>query len=190
MSAEKASTLWSDAARARRFIIPDAAELPPGGFALRTSTGRERAVDEAAVLPFEVTKEEAQAWVKAQLGGVLGEVRGKAVGVVERLRQRTAEMREENRRAWAQGVQEPSDEVRRAAGHVLDGLRDLEQALRRATGAAASPPARPAEEAPPAAAEPDRGPAAPNAAESSEPASTPAEPASPPSTNPAPGAGA
>lgn len=138
-------TLWFDAARARRFIVPDEAELAPGPFVLRTSLGRERAVDEAAALPFEVSAEEAQAWAKEQLGGVLGEVRGKALGFVERLRERTAAMREENRRTWEQGVADAPEEVREAAERVRAGLRDLGQALQRAArehgaGPDATPP--------------------------------------------------
>jgi hypothetical protein len=136
-------TLWSDAARARRFIIPDDAELPPGAFVLRTSLGRERAVDEAAVLAYEVTAEEAQAWAKEQLGGVLGEVRGKAVGFVERLRERTAAMREENRGTWEQGVAEMPDEVREAAERARAGLKELGQALQRAAREHGARPSQP-----------------------------------------------
>jgi hypothetical protein len=98
--------IWSTLDRARRFIIPDDAELPPGDFALRTATGRAASVDEAAVLPFEVSDDEARAWAKAQLGGVLGELRGRTLGFAERLRRRTAEMREENRAAWKRGEDE------------------------------------------------------------------------------------
>jgi hypothetical protein len=140
-------TLWFDGARARRFLVPDDAELPPGGFSIRTSLGRERTVDEAALAPFEVTAEEARAWSKEQLGAVLGEVRGKALGFVERLRERTAGMREENRKAWERGVADAPGDVRAAAEKVREGLRDLGEALQRAAhahGAAteeAGPPA-------------------------------------------------
>jgi hypothetical protein len=139
-------TLWFDAARARRFLVPDEAELPPGDFAVRTSLGRERTVDETALAPFEVTAEEAKAWSKEQLGAVLGEVRGKAMGFVERLRERTAEMRGENREAWERGVAGAPDDVKAAAGKVRDGLRDLGEALQRAARAhtgETEPPAPP-----------------------------------------------
>ncbi|HEX8454328.1 MAG TPA: hypothetical protein VF647_19770 [Longimicrobium sp.] len=147
-----AQTLWSDGALARRFIIPDDAELPAGEFHIRTSLGRERSVDEAAVLAYEVTKEEAQGWAKEQLGGVLGEVRGKALGFVVRLRERTAAMREENRAAWEQGVAEMPDDVREAAERARAGLKELGQALQRA---AREHRARPETHAPAAAEKPD-----------------------------------
>jgi hypothetical protein len=147
-----AQTLWSDGALARRFIIPDDAELPAGEFHIRTSLGRERSVDEAAVLAYEVTKEEAQAWAKEQLGGVLGEVRSKAVGFVERMRERTAAMREENRRTWEDGVAEMPDNVREAAERARAGLKELSQALQRA---AREHGARPDPEAPAGAEKPD-----------------------------------
>jgi hypothetical protein len=137
-------TLWSDAAHTRRFIIPDGAELPPGEFAIRTAGGRAASVDEAAVLPYEVSEDEARVWAKEQLGGVLGELRGRTVSFVEDLRRRTAEMREENRAAWEKGLAGASPEVRDAAARLGDRLRDLGEALRRAArehGSAAPPPA-------------------------------------------------
>lgn len=128
--------------RARHFILPDDAELAPGGLALRTSTGRERTVDEAAVLPYEVTEEEARAWAKAQLGEVFGEIREQTLGFVERLRQKTAAMREENRRTWDQAVADAPPEVREAGAHLRDLLKDLGATLRQAArehGAGSAP---------------------------------------------------
>lgn len=69
---ELAKTLWTDETGKRCFLIPDAQELPPGDFALRTATGRERKVDPDALTPFEVSTEEGVAWTKAQLGTVVG----------------------------------------------------------------------------------------------------------------------
>ncbi len=68
--AELAKTLWTDEPGSRRFLIPDDLELPTGELNLRTATGRERRADPAALAPFEVSAEEAQAWAKAQLGEV------------------------------------------------------------------------------------------------------------------------
>src|SRR4051812_6113097 len=111
---ESARSLWTTHARTRHFIVPDDAELPPGSFELRTSTGRERAADEAALLPYEVTEDEARAWAREQLGAVFGELRGQTLDFVERLRQQTAEMREENRRSWGQAVAGAPPEAREA----------------------------------------------------------------------------
>lgn len=137
-----ASSHWTTQDRTRHFIVPDDAELAPGGLALRTSTGRERTVDEAAVLPCEVTEEEARAWAKAQLGEVFGEIREQTLGFVERLRQKTAAMREENRRTWEQAVADAPPEVREAGGHLRDLLKDLGATLRQAARehGAGSPP--------------------------------------------------
>ncbi|HVH12270.1 MAG TPA: hypothetical protein VM759_04420 [Longimicrobium sp.] len=134
--------IWTTMDRDRHFILPDDAELAPGGLALRTATGRERTVDEAAVLPYEVTEEEARAWARAQLGEVFGEIREQTLGFVERLRQKTAAMREENRRTWDQAVADAPPEVREAGAHLRDLLKDLGATLRQAArehGAGSAP---------------------------------------------------
>ncbi|WP_200345925.1 hypothetical protein [Halochromatium glycolicum] len=69
---ELAKTLWTDETGKRCFLIPDAQELPPGDFALRTAAGRERKVHPDALTSFEVSTEEGVAWTKAQLGTVVG----------------------------------------------------------------------------------------------------------------------
>jgi hypothetical protein len=132
MTADLSRTHWTDAARARHFIIPDDAVLAAGDLALRTATGRERSVDESAVAPFEVAEEEAHAWAKEQLGAVFGELRGQTLGFVEQLRQKTAEMRAENRRTWEQAVADAPPEVREAGAHLRDMLKDLGATLRKA----------------------------------------------------------
>jgi len=63
-----AECLWSNTDRTRQFSIPEALQLPPGEFVLRTGTGREQRVDPTALVTFEVSAEQAQAWAKAQLG--------------------------------------------------------------------------------------------------------------------------
>lgn len=124
--------IWTTTDRARHFILPGDAELAPGDLALRTAGGRARTVDPSAVLPYEVTEDEARAWARAQLGGVLGEMRGQTLGFVERLRQKTAEMRAENRRAWDQAVADAPPEVREAGAHLRDLLKDVGATLRQA----------------------------------------------------------
>lgn len=132
MAADLSKTHWTTQDRARHFIIPDDAELAPGELALRTATGRERSVEESAVAPFEVTEEEARAWAKEQLGAVFGELRGQTLDFVQKLRQKTAEMREENRRTWEQAVADAPPEVREAGSQLRDMLKDLGATLRRA----------------------------------------------------------
>lgn len=132
MTADLSRTHWTTQDRARHFIVPDEAELAPGPFALRTATGRERSVDEFAVAPYEVTEEEARDWAKEQLGAVFGELRGQTLDFVAKLRQKTAEMREENRRSWEQAVADAPPEVREAGSQLRDMLKDLGATLRRA----------------------------------------------------------
>ncbi|MGH6891166.1 MAG: hypothetical protein ACREEP_02790, partial [Dongiaceae bacterium] len=67
---KEARTLWTDVDKTQRFLIPDSCQLPPGDFLLRTATGRERRFDPDALTDFEVTDEEAKAWLKEQLGQV------------------------------------------------------------------------------------------------------------------------
>lgn len=125
-------THWTTPDRARHFILPDDAALAPGAFALRTSTGRERSVDEAAVAPYEVSEDEARAWATEQLGQAFGEIRGQTLDFVQRLRQKTADLRAENRRAWDQAVADAPPEVREAGSHLRGLLKDLAATLRQA----------------------------------------------------------
>jgi hypothetical protein len=120
--------------RSRYFLVPEDAELPPGELTVRTFVGqerpgRERSVDEAAVSPYEVSEEEARAWVKEELGDVFGQVRETVLGFTERLKERTAELREENRRVWDEAAEDP--ELQDAADRIRGGLKDLGSALRR-----------------------------------------------------------
>jgi hypothetical protein len=128
---EVTTRLYTTPDRTRHFLIPDDAALPPGDLLLRTSTGRERAVAEAAVAEYEVTEEEAREWAKEQLGEVFGEMRGRILGFTDRLKQRTAEIREENRRTAEEGMADAPPEVREALGRLRSGLRDLGQAIQR-----------------------------------------------------------
>lgn len=82
----EARTLWTDPARGRYFLIPDEEQLPPGEFVLRTLTGRELRVGEAAAAAFEVSEAEAREWVKAEFGELLDGARAGLERLVERLR--------------------------------------------------------------------------------------------------------
>ena len=76
-------TLWSDGSRNRHFLISEDKKLPSGDFILRTITGRQQEVDPEAVVPFEVSREEAKEWVKTELGGVLGDLKGGLAGALK-----------------------------------------------------------------------------------------------------------
>lgn len=74
---EDRKTLWFGAGRSRNFLVPDGLSLPSGDYELKTSIGRRMAVEESAVAPFEVSREEAAAWSRRQLQSLLGgETRG------------------------------------------------------------------------------------------------------------------
>ncbi len=69
-------TLWSDLSRTRHFLVPDGEKLSSGNFILRTPTGQQLEVDPDALASYEVTREQAKAWLKEQFGQVLAEAKG------------------------------------------------------------------------------------------------------------------
>src|SRR5215217_6382078 len=100
-------TLWADPPRNRFFLISEDHILPSGDLVLRTLTGREQRVDEAALPPFEVTEEQAKDWLKGEFGKILDTARGAVNRFVEKLRSgpgepdRVADLREVLDRAEA-----------------------------------------------------------------------------------------
>ena len=80
----KDKRLWSNVTRARHFIILDEEKLPSGEFEIRTVFGESKLVDETAIEPFEVSREDAKAWIKAELNGVMDEAKASIVeGIVD-----------------------------------------------------------------------------------------------------------
>ena len=61
-------------------------QLPPGEFSITTITGRVIKVDEAALSPFEVTEEQAKAWLKDEFGKMLDGARAAVDRFVAKLR--------------------------------------------------------------------------------------------------------
>lgn len=57
--------LWGS--KERRFLIPADAEAPSGYFPVTSMEGRIALVDEEAILPYEVTPEEADAFLEDYL---------------------------------------------------------------------------------------------------------------------------
>jgi len=80
----KTMGLWSDLSRSRHFLIPDDEKLPSGDFILRTLTGRQQQVDPKALEPFEISQEQAKAWLKGQLGQVLQSAKGAVMDALSR----------------------------------------------------------------------------------------------------------
>jgi hypothetical protein len=118
---ELTKTLWTDESGKRCFLIPDALELPPGDFGLRTATGRERKVDPDALTPFEVSTEEGVAWTKAQLGTVVGLLKS---GLKARLL--GGEKGEKGEKGERASADEQGDDARRtSATPGMDLLADI-----------------------------------------------------------------
>jgi hypothetical protein len=74
-TAPQRRTLWRDEARRRFYLIPDGVELAAGVLVLRSGASRRISVDEAAAEPYEVSKDEARAFLDAKLDGFVGGVK-------------------------------------------------------------------------------------------------------------------
>lgn len=62
-----ARTLWRDEAGGRHYLVPCDVQLPPGPLVLRSGATRSASVAPAAVAPYQVTKDEARAFLDAQV---------------------------------------------------------------------------------------------------------------------------
>jgi hypothetical protein len=122
-------TLYTTPDRTRYFLIPEDTDIPAGDLVLRTFAGHERSVDPEAVERHEVSEAEAREWAKDELEDVFGEMREKILGFTDRLKGRTAEMREENRRVWGAAADDP--ELAEATDRIRSGLKDLGRAIQR-----------------------------------------------------------
>ena len=63
--------LWTDAQQKRYFLIPEYTSWPEGNFVLRTFTGRQQSIDPAVLSNFEITPQQAQQYVQAQMDQAL-----------------------------------------------------------------------------------------------------------------------
>ena len=138
------NTLWSDVTRARHFLIPDSVKAPSGDFVLRTVVGRQMEVDEKAVLQYEVSREEAEAWLKAQFGQLLDGAKESVKELWQRLRKTLLEPKEAEQPSAqnsAEGMEELASYLEEAARTAGDHLRTFAERLRqRARDAESGPP--------------------------------------------------
>ena len=109
-------TLLSDQTRTRHFLIPDNENLPSGDFILRTLTGRQQNVDPEALEPYEISQEQAKAWLKDQFGQVLQSAKG---AVMDALGRGLAKMQEFEP---PQGEPSPSAKVKPTTPDPSSGL--------------------------------------------------------------------
>lgn len=75
MKIQSKSILWSNPVRASHYIVPLDRRLKSGEFEVRTVFGESQYVNEDQINTFEVTREEAKAWIKDELNGVVGEMK-------------------------------------------------------------------------------------------------------------------
>lgn len=122
-------TLWSHRPQDRHFLIPDDADVPPGPFELRTVVGRQQSVEEDAVLPYEVTRDEAKAWLKEQMAEVVDEAKGALLGFLRKA-QEAASPAPEGAASAADTAPEAADTAPEAADRIAERLRSVGQELR------------------------------------------------------------
>lgn len=71
MKTQISKTVWSSSERSRYFLIPDECDLRAGKFQIRTTTGCQQTVHESALIEYEISREEAKAWLKQQFAQIL-----------------------------------------------------------------------------------------------------------------------
>ena len=79
------TSLWSDPARTRYFLIADDQPLVAGSYEIRTVTGRRQDVEAEQLARFEVTRDEAREWLDRQLDVMVERVKGAVTTMLERL---------------------------------------------------------------------------------------------------------
>lgn len=142
------STAWSDMERSRHFLVPDDTQLPSGKFAVRSILGRRLEVDEAALQPYAVSKEEANAVVREQLGGVFRDAKERLGALMEQKREERQAAAAERKKARAErgprpfsaeaiseGFQQILSDLPRDQKHKLEGLAPLLKASMNELGA-------------------------------------------------------
>jgi hypothetical protein len=117
-------TLWTNTDQSRYFLVPESQELAAGPFALRTFTGEERSVDEAALASFEITEEEARAHSVAQVEQVAANARDAFSNYLNLLADRAEAMAAE-RAAEQEAAQDAKQEAEPPIPMSADLVYDL-----------------------------------------------------------------
>ena len=74
MNSEEKHSLWLDYTRTRYFLIPENQNIPPGDFILFNLTGKKMTVAPTALTPFEITEEEAMAYLETELNQLIEQI--------------------------------------------------------------------------------------------------------------------
>lgn len=77
-------TLWLDETQTRFFLVPDDTELAAGGFAIRNLVNLRKSVDPAALLPFEISREQADQRIRGQVAQFADAIKGALAGLFTR----------------------------------------------------------------------------------------------------------
>jgi hypothetical protein len=67
--------LWQADAGGAYYLLPDGAGLPAGPCVVRSAAGRVRSLDPTVLADFEVTREQAEAWLRTQVAAMLDAAR-------------------------------------------------------------------------------------------------------------------
>ena len=74
--------IWRDESNTRYFLLPEGHVLPEGEAVIVGPAGIRRSADPQALIPFELTRDQAHRWAAVQLGETLDELK---LGIDERL---------------------------------------------------------------------------------------------------------
>lgn len=75
MSDAPQNTVWFDAERAHYYALPDHVLFPEGALFLRSSRGGHRTIDPASVADYEISKEDAVARMRDEMGAAVGRMK-------------------------------------------------------------------------------------------------------------------
>ncbi len=75
MNSEEKHSLWLDYTRTRYFLIPDNQNIPTGDFILFNLTGKKKTVALTAIASFEITEEQAMAYLETELNQLIEQIK-------------------------------------------------------------------------------------------------------------------
>lgn len=131
------STIWFNRDRTKYYLITDIETLSSGSLTLINSSGDKRDVREDALVPYEVTREEARAWLESQLGDVLGQLRQNLIDSARNVfesRQPSAHETPTELLEHADAIDTVASWLQNVSGRAANRLRAKSGAMRAAAG--------------------------------------------------------
>ncbi len=74
MNSENTPFLWINSTRTRYFLIPENQNIPPGDFILFNLTGKKKTVTPTTLSSFEITEEQAMAYLETELNQLIEQI--------------------------------------------------------------------------------------------------------------------